>query len=129
MDYKKVEFPRQELNMTSRSDLATITLFIQPASTKPLFSTLSKMIAAAILLSTTLAVASAMPTAPETHSFKKRWEDGVDCTTDLVDRSTPGLLFAVASDGTAVYCDEIHEVSTEGWYEHPELTPFLRVLN
>ncbi|KAL2201698.1 hypothetical protein CC79DRAFT_1377705 [Sarocladium strictum] len=73
------------------------------------------MIAATAFLGATLGVALAAPAVPETHSFKKRWEDGVDCTTDLVDRSTPGLLFAVASDGTAVFCDEIHEVSTEGW--------------
>jgi hypothetical protein len=77
------------------------------------------MIAATAFLGATLGVALAAPAVPETHSFKKRWEDGVDCTTDLVDRSTPGLLFAVASDGTAVFCDEIHEVSTEGWYGDP----------
>jgi hypothetical protein len=44
------------------------------------------------------------------------WEEGVDCTSDVV--ATDGqadLFFAIDSNGEEVSCDEIDDVSTDGW--------------
>ena len=44
------------------------------------------------------------------------WEDGVDCTSDVVATSGKAdLFFAIDSTGEEVSCDEIDEVSTDGW--------------
>lgn len=96
-----------------RTDGASQLLYLSRIKHRIYF--IRNTIAPSMFLGAVLATASAIPAASGTHSLGKRLEDGVDCTTDLIDRSTPGLLFAVASDGTAVYCDEIDQASTEGW--------------
>lgn len=43
----------------------------------------------------------------------KRWQDGVDCTTDTAGtKNTPGLMFAVGSDGENLPCDQLDAAST-----------------
>ena len=44
------------------------------------------------------------------------WEEGVDCTSDVVaTEGQEGLFFAIDSNGEEVSCDEIDDVSTDGW--------------
>ncbi|KAI1818379.1 hypothetical protein GGS20DRAFT_286591 [Poronia punctata] len=70
----------------------------------------------AALLSAVLATVTASPT-PATHTFAKRWEEGKDCTADVVSDHPAGLFFAVDSEGINAYCDDINDdVSADNGY-------------
>ncbi len=76
------------------------------------------MIPKAVLLSVLLATASTASPTPqhvgEKRSIVKRWEDGVDCTSDTVaSAGKAGLFFAVDSDGQTINCDDVADVSAD----------------
>jgi hypothetical protein len=73
------------------------------------------MIAKAAILGLALAaISAASPVSHPTRSIAKRWEEGVDCTSDIVTNgNTPGLFFAVDSSGINVYCEDIADVSSD----------------
>jgi hypothetical protein len=73
------------------------------------FKMVNKASVAAALLAT---IAAASP-APR-HPLIKRFEDGVDCTSSEVATSgTPGLFFAVDSEGHTMSCDEAETASSD----------------
>jgi hypothetical protein len=69
----------------------------------------NKASVAAVLLAT---VAAASPA--RRNPLIKRLENGVDCTSDEVETSgTPGLFFAVDSDGHTMSCEDAEEASAD----------------
>lgn len=75
------------------------------------------MIPKTAILSTVLAsatTAAAMPSTAASRGLTKRWEEGVDCTGDIVGNAgKAGLFFAVDSEGSTLSCDDVNEASAE----------------
>jgi hypothetical protein len=61
-----------------------------------------------------LSAAAVLPSAGvQKKSIAKRWEQGVDCTSNIGDReSKDGLFFAISGDGTSVDCDDVPGIKT-----------------
>ena len=59
------------------------------------------------------AILAGLSTASPTSRslLAKRFEDGVDCTSDIVGNNKAGLFFAIDSNGVVTDCDEAGKAS------------------